>query len=391
MNRGSPQNLRRQAADVLFAWGGLEFNAYREDAAEPIIRRMLDVLGEGILDASTRVVRARGERRLGEIRLRQGHTAEALILMQSAMKTLLDLKSSGYGDKGFPGEIATTEERLARAKVEAGDLDGALNDFQELLRNTPPCDVQAPPGSGCLTLVGRLSSTADVYGALDRPNLGEPEKAAILYQQALQFQERIASQDAQNRQAHFDLAGRYGKLGDALWRSDPKRALDLYQRALTTATALVSKEQVKILREAYLQAISRPLVQLGRTGDARRALNDLKELEGTSPEPTLFADLLGDAQGRALWPLLLWAEGKREEARQLLEELIQDMEKLRTRFPTEFSPVFFISSYYRELATFSTGEQRRQALLHSAAAWRSWPVTSYTKREEQKDLAAANQ
>jgi len=224
---------------------------------------------------------------------------------------------------------------------------------------------------------------------MDRPNLGEPEKAAILYRQALQFQERIASQDAQNRQARFNLAGRYGKLGDALWRSDPKRALDLYQRALTTATSLVSKEQVKILRESYLQAISRPLVQLGRTAEARRALNDLKELEGTAPEPTLFADLLSDVLARALWPRLMWAEGKREEPRQLLKELIQDMEKLRVRFPTEFSPVFFISSYYRELATFSTGEQRRQDLLHSAAAWHSWPATSFTRREEQKDLTAA--
>jgi len=389
VNRQSPQDLRRQAADVLFAWGGIEFNAYREDAAEPIIRRMLDVLGDGALDAPTRVIRARGERRLGEIRLRQGHTAEALTLMQSAKKTLLDLQSSGYDDKGLPGEIATTEEILARAKVEAGDLDGALSDLQELLRNTPPCDAQTAPESGCRTLVNRLNRTADVYGALDRPNLGEPEKAAILYQQALQLQERIASQDAQNRQAHFDLAARYGKLGDALWKSDPKRALGLYQQALTTASALVSKEQVKILREAYLQAISRPLVQLGRTAEARRALNDLKGLEGTSPEPALFADLLSDVQERALWPRLMWAEGKREETRQFLEETIQDTEKLRIRFPTEFSPVFFISSYYRELATFSAGEPRRQALLHSAAAWHSWPATSFTRREEQKDLAAA--
>lgn len=211
VNSQSPQDLRRKAADVLFAWGRLEFNAYREDAAEPIIRRMLDLLGDGFLDAPTRVLRARGERGLGDIRLKQGHTAEALALLQSAKKTLLDLQSSGYGDKGLPGEIAITEDGLARAKVDAGDLDGALSDFQELLRNTPPCE--APPGNGCRTLAGRLSRIADVYGALDRPSLGEPEKAAIFYQQALQLDERIASQDAQNRQARFDLAARYGKLG----------------------------------------------------------------------------------------------------------------------------------------------------------------------------------
>jgi hypothetical protein len=36
------------------------------------------------------------------------------------------------------------------------------------------------------------------------------------------------------------------------------------------------------------------------------------------------------------------------------------------------------------------GQERRDALLKSATAWHSWPATSYTKRKEQKDLAAAN-
>jgi hypothetical protein len=41
------------------------------------------------------------------------------------------------------------------------------------------------------------------------------------------------------------------------------------------------------------------------------------------------------------------------------------------------------------LASISTGEERRHALLQSAAAWRSWPATPFTKREEQRDLDAA--
>ena len=79
-----------------------------------------------------------------------------------------------------------------------------------------------------------------------------PAKAAVLYEQALHIQERIAALDANDRQARFDLAARYGKLGDAIWRTDPKRALDLYERALATAETLVSKEQLEILRDSYL-------------------------------------------------------------------------------------------------------------------------------------------
>jgi hypothetical protein len=37
------------------------------------------------------------------------------------------------------------------------------------------------------------------------------------------------------------------------------------------------------------------------------------------------------------------------------------------------------------------GPERRDALSQSAALWHSWPATSFTMREEQKDRAAANQ
>jgi hypothetical protein len=39
----------------------------------------------------------------------------------------------------------------------------------------------------------------------------------------------------------------------------------------------------------------------------------------------------------------------------------------------------------------TTGPERREVLLASAATWHSWPATSYTTREEEKDRAAANQ
>jgi tRNA A-37 threonylcarbamoyl transferase component Bud32 len=388
VTRESTPDMRDKVADVLLALSRLEFSANHEEAAEPFSRRMLDLLG-GSDDASIRMRHAAGERSLGDIRMKQGRAPEAVALMESARKTLVDLRSSGYSDKDLPAEIATTEERLARTKVFAGDLDGALSTFLGLLADAQPCDEQAPPGGACRILAVRSSWTADVYGAMDRPNLDEPEKAAALYQQALHIQERIAPQDSQDRQARFDLAARYGKLGDVVWRSDPKRALDLYERALATAKALASEEQVSMLRGSYLIAITRPLIQLGRTADARRTLNELSKRE-SAEQPTGYADRLGWLQEHALWPPLLLAEGKRDEARRVLENVIQDTEKLRSEKPTDLTPVFLLSNCYRDLAAISTGEQRRQAFLRSAGAWHSWPATSFTRREEQRDLAAAS-
>ena len=389
VNGQSPADLRRNVADVLSSWGRMEINAYHVDKGEPIIRRMLDLLASGPQNAQTRIWHSSGERALGEIRQRQGRNMEALALMQSARHDLLDLQSSGYAGKDLPVEMTLENESLGRLKIFMGDLDGALDDFQEVLRNTAPCDEHAPAGRDCRTLAYRLSWMADVYAAVDRPNLGEPEKAAALYQRSADLLERVASQDPHNRAVHFDLAARYGKLGDAVWRSNPKRALELYERALNTAQALVSKEQVKILRASYLAAITRPLIQLGRTVEARRALNELSKEESAEPPSTAYAGRLDAIWERGLWPPLLVAEGKGEEARQTLEKLIQDTEKLRAGHTGDLTPVFYVSDSCRELAAISKGRQRREALLHSATAWHSWPATSYTRREEQRDLAAA--
>ena len=59
--------------------------------------------------------------------------------------------------------------------------------------------------------------------------------------------------------------------------------------------------------------------------------------------------------------------------------------------PEDLTPIHYLSGEYRMLASLSTGSERREALLRSAAAWHSWPATSFTKREEQKDRDAAGQ
>jgi len=390
VNAGSPPDLRRRLASALWSLGRLEYSVYREDAAELATRRMLDLLGDRNPDPQTRMLRVRGERSLGQILTKQGRSAEAVSFLESAHQSLLDLSSSGFRDPNLPNEINNAKENLARAKVFTGDLDGALSLFQDLLRSSEPCNEHDPPGSACRTLAVRLSSTADVYAALDRPNLGEPEKAAPLYQQALQIQERLAALDARDRQARFDLAARCGKLGDTIWQSNPKRALELYERALATARDLTSKEQFEILQGAYLIAIARPLIRLGRLADARKALTEslhLAKVDARSP----YADRMGEILDRMILPQLLLAEGKSSEAQQTLEQIIKDIQALRSEKPADFTPVFLLSDCYRQLASITKDpEQRRQAFMNSAAAWHAWPSTSFTVREEQKDLMRAH-
>jgi tetratricopeptide (TPR) repeat protein len=389
VNRGSPAEWRRAAAQMLVNWAQMEFNQAHFDVAEPLARRAMPLVEGGAADDQTRLVQALAQRRLAEIRRDAGAPSEAVALLESAIKTQLDLEASGKGPSDLADQIAATRDELARALVGMGDLDGALSSFQELIRSSEPCDENAPPGEPCRALAVRLEWAADVYGTVDLPNLGQPEKAVPLYRQSIHIFERLAAQDPQDRQIRFDLAGGYGKLGDAVWRDDPRQALELYERALTTTKALVSKEQAALVRDSYLNAISRPLIQLGRTAEARRALTELLKPGGVVAAPQEYEDRVDSLAIRMLWARLLAAEGKREEAERTLDELTRSGEALRTSHPNDLTAVFVLSNCYRELAAIATGEQRRDALLRSAALWHSWPASSYTRREEQRDLAAA--
>jgi tetratricopeptide (TPR) repeat protein len=392
VNAASPPDLRRGAARVLLAFSNMEADAYHEIVAEPLARRALDLLQDPAPDPDTRVLRASGATSLGEIRLKQGHAADALALMESARRDLVELRASGSDQANLSSRIESAQRQLARAKVLAGDLEGALSEFQDLLNSAERCNETGPPVPACRALGVLESWTADVYAATDRPNLNEPEKAAALYEHALHIQERIAAQDDQDRQARFDLAARYGKLGDAVWMSDPARALDLYERALATAKALVSNEQFEIFRDSYDYAIIRPLIQLHRIAEARRVLTGVsKKARDAAQAPNAeYVDRLSEIDLGLVWSRLLLEEGKREEAGRALRETVSGLEALRVERPDDLTPVFRLSQAYRALAAISDRPTRREALLSSARAWHSWPSTSFTRREEQRDLLAAN-
>jgi hypothetical protein len=163
---------------------------------------------------------------------------------------LRDSPAEQGADLSVSAEVQALQACAARARARLGDLDGALAGFQEILQNTAPCDLSHPIHAPCRNLAIRLSWTADVYGALDRPNLGQQDKAAPLYERAAAIMESLAGVDSKDGQTRFDLAARYGKLADAVWQSVPVRALGLYENAMTMAASLVSKDQTLQLQEA---------------------------------------------------------------------------------------------------------------------------------------------
>jgi hypothetical protein len=92
-----------------------------------------------------------------------------------------------------------------------------------------------------------------------------------------------------------------------------------------------------------------------------------------------------------MWCRLLRAEGKADEARQGLNQVIHDIRVLQAGHPDSLETITRLSDAYRLLGSLTSGAERRDAFRQSAAAWHSWPATSFTRREEQEDLAAAAQ
>ncbi len=387
----SPAAWRQKMALGLLSWCEVEYIANRADAAEPLANRALALMREDDTDVQSRLIRTIAQRHLAEVRLLQGRIPESLALFDKTLQEQTALAAAEPVRKDIALELPVTTDRLARTLVRSGDLDRAIAGFLEMVKQTEPCNMTEPDRMKCRNLAIRLSWTADVYGALDRPNLNEPEKAAALYEQSIKIFERLTPQDKQDRQTLFDLAGRYGKLGDVVWKSDPKRALDLYERALKTAEALVSKETISAIRAAYLKSISRPLLALNRNAEARRALVEVMKMEQADAQKGSYAENIGEIETQLVWAQLLKKEGKPVEAERMLQTGIESAEKLKVSHKSDLTAIYFLSQCYRELAGMTVGEERRKALRASAAAWHAWPATSFTTREEQRDKAAAEQ
>jgi hypothetical protein len=383
----SPPDLRFALARTLLDWCELERGAAQLDAAERLAQRAMTLTAGDIgPSADLAKVRASAALNLGEIRFWQGHLSDALSLFESGVSGLRDFQARS-GNAAAADKVFGLETQVLRTRARLGDLDGAAAGFEALLPTRAPCDVNHPAPVACRNLAIDSSWAADVYGAADRPHLGEYDKAAALYERSIAILESMAAADPRDRQVRFDLAGRYGKLADVIWQKDPKRSLELYERAMSTAAELSSPGQRQQIQVAYWNAVSRPLLSLGRTGEARQALDSaLKAMA----KPDDYDDELAVLDLQMLWGRLLAKEGKREESQTTLTTAIEHGEALRRGHPNDLRPIYYVSNLYRELASATTGEQRRNALGLSAAAWHSWPSTSYTRKEEQNDLAAAH-
>ena len=135
--------------------------------------------------------------------------------------------------------------------------------------------------------------TADVYAAVDRPNLNEPGKAAPLYEQALHIKERFAA-------AGRPTIARRASTWRRATANSVTRSGGRIPNALSSCTNGRSPRRRRWCRKSNSRscgvrissAISRPLIQLGRTAEARKALTE------NSQQPDRFTAAICRSFGR---------------------------------------------------------------------------------------------
>ena len=215
----SSAEWRRAAAQTLVGWSFLAASGNKPDEAKALAQRAMDLSQSGSgNDPGLAAIHGDAEVQISEVLFQQGQGSEALALLEGVTKQLRGFQSRQGMDAAVSRALRELEYKALRDRARLGDLYGALVGFEEILRNLEPCDLNHPIPAPCRNLALLLSWAADVHGALDRPNLGQPEKAAPLYERSIAIVESLTGADSKDRQIHFDLAARYGKLGDAVFQ-----------------------------------------------------------------------------------------------------------------------------------------------------------------------------
>ena len=161
---------------------------------------------------------------------------------------------------------------LSNALRTQGNLDEALEAIDEAARRLEP-----PPGVNDLgrtnNFITALSRKGAILGDPEGISLGRTEEAVAVLERAFRMADEIAHLDPNDFTPRGRLATAGIRLGNVLQRSDPRRALAIYDHTLSRLAEV--KNNVKARREEIM-ALSRssyPLATLGRKAEAHQRLD----------------------------------------------------------------------------------------------------------------------
>ena len=277
---GSDLLIRRTLAEGYFKLGALQSESGDKLSANATMRQAIgdaETLARQTGDVKDLVRVENLYTRLGDTQLDTGDAASALQSYRQSHKLTESRAALHPSDNARIG-VATGHSHIGEALAAMGDLTGAIESYSLSVRMSEELVERQPTNQFYLRLVrvnhswlGRLSWSAQFV------NLGDEQAAIRHYRKALAIAERQVEADPQNARARQDLAIDAGNLAEALTRSDPARAAELFRRALAAMRPLLeaSPNEFMYLRRETDQ-IRGLAGALWRMGDRQGALRHLQ-------------------------------------------------------------------------------------------------------------------
>lgn len=309
--------------------------------------------------------------------------AEAVPYAQRTVEVIRPIASAQY-------VVAQGLSLLASALRDLGNLEGALQAIQEA-RNISGQAVYPNPTTRMLDEYGIFLRQGSILGEDGDVNLGRPADAIEPLDKAFHTTEEFAAKDRNDAVSRMRVAHSGTVLGNILRQRDPRRALAVYDLALSRVGEVGNSLPARRSQATLLASSSYALLDLHRRAEALRRLESASSiLLQTKDIPADQIKLDSDAYVvSCAWAGYYAAEGNLDRAAALYEQLLG---KVMAAHPQEFDDLRNapkLSLLYEKLA----GVYRRSGATAKANTmearrldlWHRWdqklPHNSFIHRE----------
>jgi tetratricopeptide (TPR) repeat protein len=276
-----------------------------------------------------------------------------------------------------PNMLAQGLSVLANARRQKGDLDGALAAITEARARMETATFPNET-SRASALYAILWRQGVILGEDESVSLNRPADAVEPLQKAFDLVDQMAAKDP-NDVTFRDKVGTAGQqLGDILRHSDPRRALEIYDRTLKRIAEIKKGAPARRMEARLLAHSSYPLRSLHRSIEARRRIDAAFEMLYALGEKESGIGTIGgewDNAMRASADLELEA-GHAQKARDILLELQSKLLELHPNPESDLRHANDMSRLYDSLAEvdarLNQKDEARSFETQKADLWRLW-------------------
>ena len=193
-----------------------------------------------------------------------GLSVQAICAFEESCIILRELADRDPRNSNLHRHLSMGLAELAKARLDVGDLEGALADQEECLLINRKLRKRAPSFAQQLAAAENLASVGDL-----RLEAGDSEGALQAYEELVPIERELVRSDPSNPCLQWNLSRSLDRLGDVrLALEDPTSALSAYEESLSIRHSLTELDATDALLQEEVCSI------LKKIGDLKRKAGD---------------------------------------------------------------------------------------------------------------------